>query len=84
MIVRTMRAATAAFLLMLAAACGEDRGADGLTGEEREKMNQAAERLDANGADVIDASPDSLVANDEWMAAETGEAAADENAANAQ
>ena len=57
------------------AACGEDRGADGLTSEEREKLNAAAERLD-NEADVVDASPDSLVASDESTAAETGEAAA--------
>ena len=67
-------------LAFVAAACGQDRGADGLSGEEREKLDALAERLD-KGAVVVDASPDSLVANDEWTAAETGEAAPAENAA---
>lgn len=66
--------------MLAAAACGQDRGSDGLSAEEREKLNAAAESLD-NGADVVDASPDSLVANDEWTAAETGEAAPRDNAA---
>ena len=64
---------------LAAVACGQERGADGLTQDERDRLNAAAESLD-NGADVVDASPDSLVANDEWTAAETGEAAAAENA----
>jgi hypothetical protein len=62
-------------LLAAAAACGQDRGADDLSGEEREKLNALAESQDINGADVVDTSPDSLVTNDEWGAAETGEAA---------
>jgi len=66
------------------AACGQERGADGLTADEREKLNTHAEKLDA---EVIDASPDSLVANDEWIAAEAGEAAppaGNDSAANGQ
>jgi hypothetical protein len=62
----------------LAAGCGDQPGADGLTADQRERLNQQAEQLDAN--DIVDASPDSLVANDEWMAAETGETATDVNA----
>ena len=46
------------------AGCGEDRGADGLTAEERRKLDEHAANLDA-GADVVDASPDSLVATNE-------------------
>ncbi|HEX9931552.1 MAG TPA: hypothetical protein VGB08_01785 [Allosphingosinicella sp.] len=72
------------------AACGEQRDAGGLSAEENEKLNKAAETLDAN--DIVDASPDSLVAgNDEWGAAENGEAdaatgnvGAGPNAANGQ
>jgi len=71
-------AALAAFTL--AAGCGDQRGADGLTSEERESLNQIAVNLDG-GSDVVDASPDSLVANDEWTAAETGDGA--DAAANA-
>lgn len=55
------RAACAAALLLALCAC-DQRGPDGLTAEEREKLNQYAADLD--GADVIDASPDSLVANE--------------------
>lgn len=61
---------------LVAAACGQDRGSDGLSSEEREKLNAIAESQDINGADVVDTSPDSLVSNDEWTAAEAGEAAA--------
>jgi hypothetical protein len=55
-------------------ACGDGRGADGLTSEQRDRLNAIAENQDAGD---IDTSPDSLVvANDEWEAAESGEAAA--------
>jgi len=78
-----MKFAACAAALALAG-CGEERGADGLTQSERDRLNAAAAALD-NGADVIDASPDSLVAN-EAPAPATDEAAAMENetAANAQ
>ena len=78
--------AACAAAALATAACSQERGADGLTGEERERLNTLAESQDRNNADVVDASPDSLVANDEWTAAETGEAAPSDNAAagNAQ
>ena len=66
-----LAAATAA--LAATAGCGDDRGADGLTAEERRKLDEHAANLDA-GADVVDASPDSLVANEAWTEAETAEA----------
>lgn len=67
----TRRAACAAALLLALAACNQ-RGADGLTDDEREKLNQHAAELDAQGGiEVIDASPDSLVTN-EAVAAEPG------------
>jgi hypothetical protein len=77
----TIRAACAAALLLALAACGNERGADGLTADERERLNQHAAELD--GADVIDTSPDSLVANDA-LAEEPGEAAETGNGANQQ
>jgi hypothetical protein len=53
-------------------ACSEQRDAGGLTAEENEKLNKAAESQHLN--DVVDTSPDSAVpANDEWGAAEAGE-----------
>jgi hypothetical protein len=64
--------ALSAALLTLAAGCGERRGEDGLTSEEREKLDQHAANLDTG--DVIDASPDSLVANDTLMATDEDEA----------
>ncbi len=74
-----LKLATCVAALAGAAACGEDRGSDGLSSEEREKLNALAESQD------IDTSPDSLVSNDEWTAAETGEAAAgNESESNAQ
>lgn len=69
------------------AACGDGRGADGLTSEQRDRLNAIAENQDAG---VVDTSPDSLVASNEWLAAENGEASAtdvnagDAAAANAQ
>ena len=80
-----MKLVTCAVALAAAAACGQDRGSDGLSSEEREKLNAIAESQDINNADVVDTSPDSLVANDEWTAAETGEpAAANEAGGNGQ
>ncbi|HEY0013536.1 MAG TPA: hypothetical protein VGB79_11890 [Allosphingosinicella sp.] len=72
--------ALGAALLTLAAGCGDGRGPDGLTAEERDKLDQHAANLDAG--DVVDASPDSLVANDTLMATE-GEEATDINAGSA-
>jgi predicted small lipoprotein YifL len=50
-------------LLIALAACGDSKGPDGLTDDQRDRLNQHAADLD--GADVVDASPDSLVANEE-------------------
>jgi hypothetical protein len=69
--------ALAAALLTLVAGCGDGRGPDGLTSEERDKLDQHAANLDSG--DIVDASPDSLVANDTLMATE-GEEATDINA----
>ncbi|HZF93332.1 MAG TPA: hypothetical protein VEZ20_00515 [Allosphingosinicella sp.] len=69
--------ALSAALLTLAAGCGDGRGPDGLTSEERQKLDQHAANLDSG--DIVDASPDSLVANDTLMATE-GEEATDLNA----
>ena len=69
--------ALGAALLTLAAGCGDGRGPDGLTSEEREKLDQHAANLDSG--DIVDASPDSLVANDTLMATD-GEEATDINA----
>lgn len=80
-----VKLAAAAATLAALAACGEQRGADGLTQSERDRLNAAAASLDS-GPDVVDASPDSLVATNEAAAAESGEALAADNAAaeNAQ
>ncbi len=56
------RAAATAALLLALAACNQ-RGPDGLTDDERDRLNQHAADLD--GLDVIDASPDDLVLNEE-------------------
>ncbi|HYG29450.1 MAG TPA: hypothetical protein VD887_04465 [Allosphingosinicella sp.] len=69
-----MKLTACAAVLAALAGCGEERGADGLTQSERDRLNAAAAALD-NSADVIDASPDSLVAADEANATETGGAA---------
>jgi hypothetical protein len=75
-------AACAAALVTLAA-CGEQRGTDGLTQSERDRLNAAAASLDG-GPDVVDASPDSLVATNEAAATESGEESDNAAAANAQ
>jgi hypothetical protein len=66
-----LKLAFCAFALAAATACGSGRGPDGLTGEESEKLNKAAESLD-NGGVSFDAADGN--ASDEWGAAEAGEA----------
>jgi hypothetical protein len=59
------------------AACGSEEGQGGLTAEEERQLDEAARMLDEN---VIDASPDSLVANEaelEAMEAPEGSGAAE-------
>lgn len=73
---KTMLKLAACAAILTAAACGDQRGSDGLTGDEREKLNKAAEDLDQ---DVVDASPDSLVA--EGAESESNEAVDSEGAA---
>lgn len=57
-------------------ACGDDTGPDGLTGEQRDRLNALAESQDLNNADLVDTSPDSLVPGNEALSDETDEAAA--------
>ena len=47
--------------LGLLAACGDNEGRGGLTAEEERQLDNAADMLDDN---MIDVSPDSLVANE--------------------
>lgn len=56
---RTGLALAAAAALL--AACGSDEGRGGLTAEEERQLDEAAKMLDDN---MIDVSPDSLVANE--------------------
>lgn len=59
-------------VLVLLAACGDNEGRGGLTAEEERQLDNAAGMLDDN---MIDVSPDSLVANEaelEAMDAEQG------------
>jgi predicted small lipoprotein YifL len=51
-----LKLAACAAALVAMTACGEQRGPDGLSSEDDEKLNKMAEDLD-----VVDASPDSLV-----------------------
>lgn len=80
-----MRIAATAALLLALCACNQ-RGPDGLTDDERDRLNQIA--IEQDGADVIDASPDSLVVDEETANAaignETDAANAAGNAQNAQ
>ena len=82
---RNFAIAAGAALALLLAGCGGDADGGGLSAEENRELNNAAEMLDA--------SPDSLVASDDTelgngeASAETGDVlVADEgdNAANAQ
>lgn len=45
----------------LLAGCGDEEGRGGLTAEEERQLDEAARMLDEN---MIDVSPDSLVANE--------------------
>jgi len=65
--------AACAAALTAVAACGEQRGADGLTADDSAKLNSYAADLDQNG--VVNVESDSLSANaaDEWTAAEEGQ-----------
>lgn len=81
---RIFRPAFAAFLLIGLSACGQDEGRGGLTAEEERQLDEAARMLEDN---MIDVSPDSLVANAaELEALEAGEngAAAPPADANSQ
>jgi hypothetical protein len=77
-----LKFAACAAVLAAVAACGEQRGADGLTSEERQKLDDYAAEQDKNG--VIDTSPDGLAVNgaDEWTAAESGEGVVEGNGAS--
>ena len=74
-IVKLAACAAAATVL---AGCGDGRGPDGLTAEERRKLDEYA-----NSTDNIsfDTSPDSLVANEEALEEEIGDAPPPANAA---
>ena len=73
---KPLKPAAFAFLLTIAAGCGEERGADGLTAGERDRLNEIAANADA---EVIDASPDSLVADEGEMLDEEGAEAGEAN-----
>ena len=73
-----MRKTMAIAALALLAACGDNEGRGGLTTEEERQLNQAEAMLDDN---MIDVSPDSLVANEAEL--EAMDAAADAEAAEA-
>ena len=63
-------AGCAAAAIVLASCGSEQRGPDGLTAEESEKLNAHAENL--QNSDVVDTSPDSMVVDDNWIEAEAG------------
>lgn len=72
---RYLPAAVAALAFL--AACGSEEGKGGLTAEEERQLDNAARMLDDN---MIDVSPDSLVANEaelEAMEAPEGSGADD-------
>ena len=71
-----MRKTMAIAALALLAACGDNEGRGGLTAEEERQLNQAEAMLDDN---MIDVSPDSLVANEAEL--EAMDAAANAEAA---
>ena len=73
-----MRKTLAIAALALLAACGDNEGRGGLTAEEERELNKAEAMLDDN---MIDVSPDSLVANEAEL--EAMDAAADAEAAEA-
>ena len=57
---RTTKIAAVAALMLLAG-CGDNEGRGGLSAEEERQLDNAAGMLDDN---LIDVSPDSLVANE--------------------
>ncbi len=71
-----MRKTMAIAALALLAACGDNEGRGGLTAEEERQLDNAAAMLDDN---MIDVSPDSLVANEAEL--EAMDAAANAEAA---
>jgi hypothetical protein len=73
-----MRKTMAIAALALLAACGDNEGRGGLTAEEERELNKAEAMLNDN---MIDVSPDSLVANEAEL--EAMDAAADAEAAEA-
>ena len=73
-----MRKTLAIAALALLAACGDNEGRGGLTAEEERELNKAEAMLNDN---MIDVSPDSLVANEAEL--EAMDAAADAEAAEA-
>ena len=72
---RTVRGLGLLAALALLAGCGRDEGSGGLSAEEERQLDNAAQMLDDN---MIDVSPDSLVAN----AAELNALDAEMNAAS--
>ena len=78
----TLPALNSLAALALLAACGSDEGRGGLTAEEERQLDNAASMLDDN---MIDVSPDSLVANEAELEAMEAEGQAASNVAvNAQ
>ena len=68
----------------LMTACGPEEGRGGLTAEEERQLDEAARMLDDN---MIDVSPDSLVANEaeiDAMEANEGAGSAESPPGNAQ
>lgn len=78
--IRSLSLALVAVTALLAG-CGQDDGRGGLTAEEERQLDNAARMLDEN---MFDASPDSMVANEEEIeamdASENAAANADANA----
>ena len=72
---------SAAALAALAACGGSDEGRGGLTAEEERQLDNAAEMLDSN---MVDASPDSLVANEAEFATEPANSSEPGNGAEPQ
>lgn len=75
-----LKLAACAAALAVLAACGDDRGPGGLSGEENEKLNSIAEKMEAE--DLTDTSPDHLTLNEQWLEAEEGGPAGDAGAAD--
>lgn len=74
---RPLTIAACAALLTIAAGCGSEKSSDGLTAEQREKLNQIAENTSVAEPEVVDTSADSLVVDDALKATENGGAPLD-------